>query len=111
MKIGEYIREFEHGRAVRVCDAEPPLLPPLPADPDAGPGVWSAADAVEMQRALSGWLQLHRKMHPGWHRDYVRNNPGTNNPAARVAEGRGRHRRSGRRNTPGEAPDVANPPA
>lgn len=56
------------------------VLGPDPDDPDAGPGLdemeIDAAEAVELQRALTAWLEVHAITHPAWHRRYRANNPG-----------------------------------
>jgi len=51
--------------------------PPSEVDPKVGfdEGI-TATQTVELHRALSAWLGMHRRLHPQWHKDYVRRDPG-----------------------------------
>lgn len=81
MRIPDYSRQLYAGRIVEIGgdeETEPLTLdPPSDMDVDLGfmKGV-SAAETVELHRALSAWLAMHRRLHPAWHRAYRETNPG-----------------------------------
>lgn len=52
---------------------------PHPTDPEIGPDLdqeITAREAVELHRALTAWLRVHKSLHPGWHRQYRDEDPG-----------------------------------
>lgn len=69
MRTAEYANRFRLRKTVRIADGPRSilLLPPDPVDADIGPGRITADDAVELHRALTAWLSIHRRHHPNWH--------------------------------------------
>ena len=81
MRITHYTAVFGRGEPITLVgdgQFEPVVLdPPAPDDVDRGPmDDMTASEAVEMQRALSGWLSIHRDLHPKWHDEYRERDPG-----------------------------------
>lgn len=79
--IPEYSAQLYDGEIVEIGgddDNEPlEVIPPEAGNVDAGAieGV-TAAETVELHRALSAWLGMHRKLHTAWHDAYRTRDPG-----------------------------------
>lgn len=75
MNIPGYSALFYHDESVEIGPLA--VVPPDADDVDAGfmPGV-TAAETVELARALHAWLGMHRRQHPKWHKEYRDNDPG-----------------------------------
>jgi hypothetical protein len=82
VNIPHYSAMLYNGKAIEIVpgddDYEPLTVePPSEVDVDQGfmPGV-TATETVELHRALSAWLGMHRRLHRDWHDDYRRRDPG-----------------------------------
>lgn len=80
MNIPHYVAMLAGRRSATIVDTADALLvvePPDVSDASIGfmPGV-TAAETVELQRALTAWLQVHRQRHRAWHDAYRERDPG-----------------------------------
>lgn len=81
MRIAQYRELLEKEGSLILFPAEPLLMhAPHRGDPEAGPELGDmligAAECIELQRALTAWLELHCLIHPRWHQAYRMTNPG-----------------------------------
>lgn len=84
MRIDHYRAVLARGERVQVLDD---LLvdPPDPVAFEVGPCEdLTAAQAVEMHRALTAWLQVHKRLHPRWHAEYRERDPGGPSPGSPI---------------------------
>jgi len=82
VNIPHYSAMLYNGKTIEIVPADDdyePLVvePPSEVDVDQGfmDGV-TAADTIELHRALTAWLGMHQRLHHAWHDDYVKRNPG-----------------------------------
>lgn len=80
MNIPHYMAMLGGGRAAPIVETGDVSLTVQPPDADIAsigfmPGV-TASETVELHRALTAWLQLHRQAHRAWHDAYRDRDPG-----------------------------------
>lgn len=79
-RISWYVNEFTDGHGVNVTlgrHSVRRLAPPDPNGPEKGiDGETDARGVIAFCRALQGWLTVHARYHPGFHKAYKAKDPG-----------------------------------
>lgn len=86
MRISHYHSVFARGENVDVyMDGSAVTIDaPSTGNPERGPlEDMSAAETVELHRALTAWLARHKYLHRQWHADYRERDPGGASPGRR----------------------------